>query len=84
MPLLDTLEKELKAIGPKVDAADLKILDALEEKAAADKVLDKAKAKVLKLKAVRDPLRVEQMQLQSAVGNVNGGPPAQTLANGGT
>ena len=83
MPLLDTLQSELKAISPKVDAADLKILDALEEKAAAGKVLDKAKAKVRKLKAVRDPLRVEQMQLQTAVGNVDGSPPAQNV-NGAT
>ena len=83
MPLLETLESELKAIGPKVDVADLKILDALEEKAAAGKVLDKTKAKVRKLKAVRDPLRVEQMQLQTAVGNVDGSPPAQNV-NGAT
>ena len=84
MPLLETLEQELKAIGPKVVAADKKITEALAEKNKAGAALEKAKVKVRKLKAVRDPLRVEQMQLQSAVGNVDGGPPAQTLSNGGS
>ena len=83
MPLLDTLEAELKAIGPKVVAADKKIDAALVLKNKAAAVLENEKAKVRKLKAVRDPLRLEQMQLQAAVGNVNGSPPAQTVSNGG-
>ena len=83
MPLLDTLEAELKAIGPKVVAADKKIDAALVLKNKAAAALENEKAKVRKLKAVRDPLRLEQMQLQSAVGNVNGSPPAQTVSNGG-
>ena len=82
MPLLDTLEVELKAIGPKVVAADKKIEAALVKKNAAYEAHEKAKTAVRALKAVRDPLREEQMQLQSAVGNVNGSPPAQTISNG--
>ena len=82
MPLLDTLQKELKAIGPKVDADDKKIAEALKVKVAATAAYNKAKIKVRNLKAVRDPLRVEQMQLQNAVGNISG-PPTQTLSNGG-
>ena len=83
MPLLDTLEAELKAIGPKVDAADKKIETALALKNKAAAALENEKAKVRKLREIRDPLRIEQMQLQSAVGNVNGSPPAQTISNGG-
>lgn len=82
MPLLDTLEAQLKAIGPKVVAADKKILAALVLKEKAGAALETEKAKVRKLKAVRDPLRIEQMQLQSAVGNVDGSPPAQTVTKG--
>jgi len=82
MPLLETLQDEYKVIGPKVAAADKKIAAALilKEKAAA--VYEKEKDKVRKLKAIRDPLRIEQMQLQQAIGNVNGSPSAQTISNG--
>ena len=83
MPLLETLQSELKAIGPKVVAADKKIAEALKDKNTAGAALEKAKDKVRKLKTVRDPLRVEQMQLQTAVGNVDGSPPAQNV-NGAT
>ena len=83
MPLLNTLEAELKAIDPKVVAADEKIDAALVLKNKAADALEKEKAKVRKLREIRDPLRLEQMQLQSAVGNVDGSPPAQTVSNGG-
>ena len=83
METLDVLRTELEALGPQVEAADKKILAALVLKNKAAAALEKEKAKVRKLKAVRDPLRLEQMQLQSAVGNVDGSPPAQTVSNGG-
>ena len=83
MPLLETLESEYQAIGPKVVAADKKIADALVLKEKAAATLMTAKDKVRKLKAIRDPLRIEEMQLQAAIGNVNGSPPAQTVSNGG-
>ncbi len=79
MPLLDTLRVELKTINPKVDAADKKILAALVLKEKAGAALETEKAKVRELKAVRDPLRIEQMQLQAAIGNIDGSPPAQTV-----
>ncbi len=82
MESLDVLRTELEAIGPKVTTADDKILVALAEKVKASAALEKAKAKVRKLKATRDPLRVEQMQLQSVIGNLDG-PPSQTISNGG-
>lgn len=84
MSLLEKLRVDLEAIGPKVDAADAKILPALEEKEAASLALLKAKTKVRKLKAVRDPLRAEQMELQSAVGNLDPDTPeSQTITNEG-
>ncbi len=84
MSLLDTLKSELKAIGPKVEAADAKILPAIAEKNEKAASLDKAKARVRKLKAVRDPLRIEQMQLQSAIGNLDPDvPDPQTITRGG-
>ena len=43
MPLLDTLRVELKAIGPKVVAADKKIEAALVKKNAAYEVHENAK-----------------------------------------
>jgi len=84
MSLLDTLKSELEAIGPKVDAADAKILPAIAEKNVAAEALDKARAKVRKLKDARDPLRIEQMQLQNAVGNLDPDTPdSQTITKGG-
>ena len=82
METLDVLRTELKAIGSKVATADEKILVALAEKVETSAALEKAKAKVRKLKATRDPLRIEQMQLQQVVGNLDG-PPSQTISNGG-
>lgn len=82
MPVLETLESEYKAIGPKVKAADKKIAAALVLKEKAAAAYEKEKDKVRKLKAIRDPLRIEEMQLQSAIGNVDGSPPAQTVSRG--
>ena len=82
--MLEQLKADLKALDPKVEAADAKILPALAEKNAAGEALEKAKAKVRKLKAVRDPLRAEQMQLQSAIGNLDPDvPDPQTITRGG-
>jgi len=80
---LDVLQTELKAIGPKVATADDKILAALAEKVEASDALENAKAKVRKLKAIRDPLRIQQMQIQQIVGGLDPGtPPSQTISNG--
>ncbi len=83
MPLLETLQAEYKTIGPKVAAADKKIAAALVLKEKAATAYEKQKANVRKLNAIRDPLRIEEMQLQAAIGNVDGSPPAQTVSNGG-
>ncbi len=84
MESLDVLRKELKALGPKVDNADAKILVALEAKDAAYQDHEKAKAAVRKLKATRDPLRIEQMQIQSVIGNLDPStPPSTIISNGG-
>ncbi len=83
MESLDVLRTELKAIGAKVDTADGKIFVALEAKNAAYLGHEKAKTAVRKLKAVRDPLRIEQMQLQSVIGNLDPDtPPSVTISNG--
>lgn len=83
MPLLETLRAEYEAIGPKVAAADAKIEAALAGKEQAVATYEKAKTKVRKLLEVRDPLRIEQMQLEHAIGDVDGSPPGQTITNGG-
>ena len=84
MESLDVLRTELEAIGPKVVAADEKILVALDEKMEASAALEKAKAKVRKLKTVRDPLREEQMILQRVVGDIDPDtPPSQTVTRSG-
>lgn len=81
MPLLETLRAEHEEIGPKVAAADEEILAALAIKDEAVAAYEEAKTAVRKLKAVRDPLRVEQMQLETAIGNVDGSPPAQSTSS---
>ena len=81
MESLDVLRTELEALGPQVEAADKKILAALVLKEKANTALETAKSKVRELKTVRDPLRIQQMQLQQVVGNLDG-PPSQTI-NGG-
>jgi hypothetical protein len=84
MPILDTLRKEYEEIGPKVVVADAEILAALAVKQEAAAALEDAKAAVRDLKKVRDPLRVEQMQLANAIGNVDPDVPGPiTISNGG-
>ena len=82
MESLDVFRTELEALGPQVEAADKKILAALVLKEKASAALMTAKSKVRELKAIRDPLRVQQMQIQQVVGNLDG-PPSQTISNGG-
>ena len=81
MESLDVLRTELEALVPKVEAADKKILAALEIYTEANLAYEKSKVAVRKLKAVRDPLRVQQMQIQQVVGSLDG-PPSQTISNG--
>ncbi len=81
MESLDVLRTELEGLGPQVEAADKKILAALEIHTKATLAYEKSKVAVRKLKAVRDPLRIEQMQIQQVVGNLDG-PPSQTISNG--
>lgn len=82
METLDVLRTELKDLGPKVEAADADILVALEAKDVAYQAHEEAKTAVRNLKAIRDPLRISQMELQNAVGTIDGSPPAQTVSNG--
>ncbi len=81
MESLDVLRTELEGLGPQVESADKKILAALVSKEKAAAALETAKSKVRELKAVRDPLRIQQMQIQQVVGNLDG-PPSQTISNG--
>ncbi len=84
MPLLETLRQEYDKLGPQVAAADEKILAALAVKEEAAVVYDEAKAAVRELKKVRDPLRVEQMQLARAVGDFDPDTPdTQVITNAG-
>ena len=84
MPLLETLHQEYEAIGPRVAAMDEGILAALVVKEDAVVVYEEAKTAVRELKKVRDPLRIEQMQLENAIGNVDPDTPdSQTITNGG-
>ena len=84
MSLLDKLRAEHEAIGPKVDAADAKLAVARATKEEATTAYEKAKVKVRKLSAVRDPLREEQMQLANAIGNLDPDvPDPQTITKGG-
>ncbi len=82
MESLDVLRTELEALGPQVEAADKKILAALVLKEKASTALETVKGKVRELRAVRDPLRIQQMQRQQVVGTLDG-PPSQTISNGG-
>ena len=81
MESLDVFRTELEGLGPQVEVADKKILAALALKEKASAALMTAKGKVRELKAIRDPLRVQQMQIQQVVGNLDG-PPSQTISNG--
>ena len=81
MESLDVLRTELEALGPQVEAADADILSALEVKQTAYQAHEEAKTAVRALKAIRDPLRIQQMQIQQVVGNLDG-PPSQTISNG--
>ena len=84
MPILDTLRKEYEEIGPKVVVGDAEIEAALAVKREAAAALEDAKVAVRDLKKVRDPLRVEQMQLANAIGNVDPDvPDPTTISNGG-
>ena len=72
MPLnLDDLREELTALNPEVEKADAAILVSLETKDAATVAYDESKAAVRKLKAVRDPLREQQMLLQKVIGDID-------------
>ena len=81
MESLDVLREELEALGPQVEAADADILTAPEVKDVAYQAHEEAKTAVRALKAIRDPLRIQQMQIQQVVGNLDG-PPSQTISNG--
>ena len=72
MPLnLDDLREELEALNPQVVEVDAAILVALEVKVAATVAYDESKVAVRKLKAVRDPLREQQMLLQKVIGDID-------------
>lgn len=80
MESLDVLRTELEALGPQVEAADADILTALEAKDVAYQAHEEAKTAVRALKAIRDPLREDQMLLQRVVGDIDPDtPPSQTI-----
>ena len=81
---LDALREDLKVLNPQVEAADTEILAALEIKEAASLAYINAKTAVRELKAVRDPLRIDQMQLQQILGDLDPDTPdSQVLTNRG-
>jgi len=83
MQSLDILRDELETLGPQVEAADAEILAALEAKTVAYQAHEEAKTEVRRLKAIRDPLRVQQMELQRVVGDLDPvTPPSQVISNG--
>ena len=72
MPLnLDDLREELTDLNPQVVEADTAITAALLVKVKVDEAFEAAKAEVRALKAVRDPLRVQQMLLQKVIGEID-------------
>ena len=83
MPLnLDDLREELDALNPQVVVADAGIAAALEIKYAATVAYDESKAEVRRLKAVRDPLREQQMLLQKVIGDIDPATPeSQTVTS---
>ena len=84
METLEVLQAELETLSPQVEAADADILLALEAKTIAYQAHEEAKAAVRALKVPRDLLRIQQMQLQQVIGNLDPEtPPSVTLSNGG-
>ena len=72
MPLnLDDLREELETLNPQVVEGDADIAVALEVKEAATEAYEKSKIEVRRLKAIRDPLRVQQMLLQKVIGDID-------------
>ncbi len=79
---LEALREELEALNPLVVDADADILVALEVKNAATVAYEEAKAAVRKVKAVRDPLREQQMLLQRVIGDIDPDTPeSQTVTS---
>ena len=84
MESLDVLRAELETLEPQVLSADADILVALEVKEVAYQAHEEAKTAVRTLKAVRDPIRIKQMELQNVIGNLDPEtPPSVTISNGG-
>ncbi len=84
MDTIEALKVELETLEPQVLGADADILVALEAKDAAYQAHEEAKTAVRTLKAVRDPIRIKQMELQNVIGNLDPStPPSVTISNGG-
>ena len=84
MDTIEALKAELETLEPQVLGADADILVALEAKDAAYQAHEEAKTAVRTLKAVRDPLREKQMQIQRIIGDIDSStPPSVTISNGG-
>ena len=84
MESLDVLRAQLDTLEPQVLSADADILLALEAKNVAYQAHEEAKTAVRALKAVRDPLRIQQMQIQQVIGNLDPDtPPSVMISNGG-
>ncbi len=79
---LEALREELDALTPQVLGADADILVALEVKNAATVAYEESKVAVRELKAVRDPMREQQMLLQRVIGDLDPDtPPSIVLTN---
>jgi chorismate mutase len=80
---LDDLREELVAVNPEVEALDTTILALLETKDAVAVAYEEAKAAVREVKAIRDPLREQQMLLQKVIGDIDPDTPdSQTIDRG--
>ena len=83
MPLnLDDLREELTDLNPQVVEADTAITTALLAKVEAGEAFEAAKAAVRALKAVRDPMREQQMLLQKVIGDIDPDTPPSIVLSG--
>ncbi len=79
---LEALREELEALTPHVEEADADILVALEVKNAATAAYEESKVEVRRLKAIRDPLREQQMLLQRVIGDIDPDTPPSIVLSG--
>ena len=79
---LESLREELETLTPQVLGADADILVALEVKNAATVAYEESKIEVRRLKAIRDPMREQQMLLQKVIGDIDPDTPPSIVLSG--